>query len=321
MTIDLDFPVCETLSRVRYAGATRQLAARADRGFYTHAIVAACRDQSVLFSVTIRKHQSLRNIMEATPEADWTPIPHWMEGAADVAENTYVPFASKPDAVPVRLIVRRVKPGPGSQLALFATYGYHAFSTDRAGDTLDLEADHRRHAEIENAIRDLKYGVGLKHLPSRRFPTIGAWLAIQVIGHNLARWITRIGLRDTAATTKTLRRHCSSLACRLTRPAPPHPASSPGLALAQLRSLRHPPDRAHGSACPPGSPITCRTCLISTPLILGQTDTTSSLRWIRVLLERNTVVLLTKLPCPPKLCFTEISVWLPSGEVRRPTER
>ena len=47
--------------------------------------------------------------------------------------------------------VRRVKPAPGSQLALFATYSYHAFITDRDGDTLELEADHRRHAEIENA--------------------------------------------------------------------------------------------------------------------------------------------------------------------------
>ena len=37
------------------------------------------------------------------------------------------------------------------------------------GETLELEADHRRHAEIENAIRDLKYGVGLNHLPSGRF--------------------------------------------------------------------------------------------------------------------------------------------------------
>ena len=27
--------------------------------------------------------------------------------------------------------------------------------TDRDGDTLELEADHRRHAEIEKAIRDL----------------------------------------------------------------------------------------------------------------------------------------------------------------------
>ena len=53
--------------------------------------------------------------------------------------------------------VRRVKPTPGSQLALFA-YSYHGFITDRDGETLELEADHRRHAEIENAIRDLKYG-------------------------------------------------------------------------------------------------------------------------------------------------------------------
>ena len=159
----------ETVGRVRYAGATGPLTMRADSGFYTHDIVAACRDKSVRFSITVRQHQSVRNIIEAIPEAEWTPIPYWMEGAADVAETTYTPFQNEPDAVPVRLIVRRVKPTPGSQLALFAIYSYHAFITDREGDTLNLEADHRRHAEIENAIRDLKYGVGLNHLPSGRF--------------------------------------------------------------------------------------------------------------------------------------------------------
>ena len=112
-----------------------------------------------------------------------------MEGAADVAETEYTPFQGEPDAVPVRLIVRRVKPTPGSQLALFTNYSYHAFITDREGDTLDLEADHRRHAEIENAIRDLKYGVGLNHLPSGRFPANAAWLAVQVIAHNLNSYL------------------------------------------------------------------------------------------------------------------------------------
>ena len=159
----------ETVGRVRYAGATGPLTVRADRGFYTHAIVAACRDKSVRFSITVRQHQSVRNIIEDIPEADWTAIPYWMEGAADVAETEYTPFGSEPDAAPVRLIVRRVKPTPGSQLALFANYSYHGFITDRDGATLALEADHRRHAEIENAIRDLKYGVGLNHLPSGRF--------------------------------------------------------------------------------------------------------------------------------------------------------
>ena len=209
----------ETISRVRYAGAKGQLTLRADSGFYNHDIVAVCQQTKVRFSITIRQHPNVRNIIEAIPEAKWTPMPYWMEGAADVAETTYVPFAGEPDAVPVRLIVRRVKPTPGSQLALFTTYSYHAFITDREGDTLDLEADHRRHAEIENAIRDLKYGVGLNHMPSGRFPANAAWLAVQVMAHNLARWTARIGMGERLVTTKSLRRRFFSLPGRLTRKA------------------------------------------------------------------------------------------------------
>ena len=131
----------ETLGRVRYAGAKGQLTVRADSGFYTHAVVQACPKLKVRFSITVRLRQNLRDLIEAIPEADWSPIPYWMDGAADVAEITYTPFASQPGAAPVRLIVRRVRPTPGSQLALFATYSYHAFITDRQGDTLELEAD------------------------------------------------------------------------------------------------------------------------------------------------------------------------------------
>ena len=209
----------ETLGRVRYSGAGGQLTVRADSGFYTHAVVAVCRRMKVRFSITVRQHQSLRQVIEAIPEEDWSPIPYWMEGAADVAEAEYTPFRSEPDAKPVRLIVRRVKPTPGSQLALFANYSYHAFITDRQGDTLALETDHRRHAEVENIIRDLKYGVGLNHLPSGRFPANAAWLAVQVVAHNLARWTARIALEEPVATTKTLRRRFFSLAGRITRKA------------------------------------------------------------------------------------------------------
>ena len=209
----------ETVGRVRHAGAIGQLTVRADSGFYAHALVAVCREMDVRFSITIRQHARLRELIETIPEQDWTPIPYWMDGAADVAETTYTPFRGEPDATPVRLIIRRVKPTPGSQLALFASYSYHGFITDREGDTLELEADHRRHAEIENAIRDLKYGVGLNHLPSGRFAANAAWLAVQVMAHNLARWTARIGLGQQVVTTKTLRRRFFSLAGRLTRKA------------------------------------------------------------------------------------------------------
>ena len=134
----------ETVGRVRYAGANGRLTLRADSGFYTHGVVSVCRKMDVRFSITIRQHKSLHNLIEAIPEDAWTPIPYWMDGAADVAETTCTPFQAEADAAPVRLIVRRVKPTPGSRLALFAKYARSLPSTDRA----------RR--DRKHAIRDLK---------------------------------------------------------------------------------------------------------------------------------------------------------------------
>ena len=51
-----------------------------------------------------------------------------------MAEISYTPFGKK--GTPVRLIVGRVPPSLGSQLALFAAYGYHACICDREGRAL-----------------------------------------------------------------------------------------------------------------------------------------------------------------------------------------
>lgn len=211
--------LAETLARVRAAGASGELTVRADSGFYAHEVVTACRRHRARFSITARLHRELRDRIAGLPEMAWVPIAYPIAGGADVAELSYTPFARHGRAVPVRLIVRRVRPKPGSQLALFTDYEYHPFITDRDGDMLALEADHRRHAEVENAIRDLKYGVGLNHLPSGRFAANGAWLAVQVVAHNLARWTARIGLGETLLATKTLRRRLFGLVGRLTRSA------------------------------------------------------------------------------------------------------
>jgi hypothetical protein len=151
----------ETIGRVRAAGAPGPLTMRADSGFYAHEVVAVCRRMGVRCSITVRQQRGVRRLIEAIPEDAWIPIPYGLEGGADVAETSYTPFADQPDPRPVRLIVRRVRPTPGSQLALFALYDFHPCITDREGDTLELEADHRRHAEIENAIRDLKVRGGV----------------------------------------------------------------------------------------------------------------------------------------------------------------
>ncbi len=81
---------------MRCAGARGQLTVQAGSGFYTHALVSACRKLDVRFSITIRQHASLGNLIEAIPEPDWTPIPYWMDGTADVAESTYTPSRVSP---------------------------------------------------------------------------------------------------------------------------------------------------------------------------------------------------------------------------------
>ena len=52
-----------------------------------------------------------------------------------------------------------------------------------------------------------------------RLAANAAWLAVQIMAHNLACWTTRIGLGEPVATTKTLRRRFFSLAGRITRKA------------------------------------------------------------------------------------------------------
>ena len=91
-------------------------------------------------------------------------------------------------------------------------------------------------------------GVGLNHMPSGRFAANGAWLAVQVMAHNLARWTARIGLGERIATTKTLRRRFFALVGRITPlGAPPYPASSPALALGNPVHSRHGPTASHST--------------------------------------------------------------------------
>lgn len=210
----------ETISRVRAAGATGQLTVRADSAFYSKTVLSTAAKFDVQFSITARQDKRIRAAIEAIPDDAWQPIPYWLStpevSGADVAETAYTCFAGdKRHARTVRLVVRRVRPTPGSQLALFTTWDYHAFVTDRDGDVLDIEADHRRHAVVEQRIAELK-SAGLAHLPSGNFMANAAWLALAVMAHNLGRALGRLAGPDlTDATAATLRRKVFTMPGRL----------------------------------------------------------------------------------------------------------
>ena len=210
--------LAEVFNRVRAAGAGGELTLRADPGFYSHKVTSACQKAGVRFSITAKLYGGLRQAIEAVAEDQWAPISYWAEGGADVAELSYQP---KGYLELVRLIVRRVKPSPGSQLALFAKYEYHPFITDRDGPMLELEADHRRHAEVELVIRDLKDGPWA-HMPSGRFGANAAWLALGAIAHNLAHWSARLGQLSEGTgpiALATLRRRYIAVPGHLSRSA------------------------------------------------------------------------------------------------------
>ncbi len=115
----------------------------------------------------------------------------------------------------VRLVVRRVRPTPGSQLALFTAWDYHAFVTDRDLPLAEVEADHRRHAVVEQTIAELK-SAGLAHLPSGRFMANAAWLALAAMAHNLGRAVGQLAGADLErATAATLRRKVFNMPGRL----------------------------------------------------------------------------------------------------------
>jgi hypothetical protein len=207
----------ETIARVRDAGATGALTIRADAAFYGRPFVHACIAHDVAFSVTVRLNKSIKKAIGAIPDEAWTPIDYWLEGGADVAEVEYTAFTSarKSEQVTGRLIVRRVRPTPGSQLAMDVVHDYHAMFTNRPGDMLAIEADHRAHAVVELAIRDLKAG-GLAHVPSGVFFANAAWLGLAVIAHNLGRWtLQTAGGQWARATVATLRRKLITMPARL----------------------------------------------------------------------------------------------------------
>ena len=116
------------------------------------------------------------------------------------------------------MIVRRVRT-LNPQGELLPSWELFPFITNRSQSLAIVEAEHRQHAVVELAIRDLK-DQALAHFPSGRFAANAAWTVIAALAHNLLRWSTLIGLpASTVRTARTLRRRLLTLPGRLTTSA------------------------------------------------------------------------------------------------------
>jgi hypothetical protein len=97
-----------------------------------------------------------------------------VDSHADVAELPYIAATRHPIAA--RLVVRRVRrlhPGTGQLELDTDIWRHHAILTDRVEPLLQVEAEHRDHAIVEQVIADLKHS-GMANLPGH-FHANAAW--------------------------------------------------------------------------------------------------------------------------------------------------
>jgi hypothetical protein len=200
----------ELIPRLRRAGASGPKLLRADSGFENKKITTRLQNAGWTYSIGARQHKHIKAAITAIPEPDWQPLADYPDtGEAQIAQTM---LGSQ------RLIVRRTRL-LGVQADLWPDWRHFAFLTNRTDSIETVEAEHREHAVVELAIRDLK-DQALAHFPSGKFLANAAWTVIAALSHNLLRWTSLIGLPDTVVpTARTLRRRLLTVPGRLTRTA------------------------------------------------------------------------------------------------------
>jgi len=199
----------ELIARVRRAGYHGKIIIRADSGFENHKLFTALQARGIEFSIGVKLTKAIRALIDQIDESEWVTVEDYPDGGeAQVAETELKGF---------RLIVRRTRL-IGAQAELFPDWRHHCFATNRSTiPALTADIDHRDHATVELAIRDLKDGA-LQHFPSGSMHANSAWTVIAALAHNLGRWATQIGLPTTAVqTAATRRQQLLAVPARLTR--------------------------------------------------------------------------------------------------------
>ena len=200
----------ELIPRIDRAGATGSKLLRADSGFWNKKLMARLERAGWAYSIGVRQQAHIKAAIAAIPEADWRPLPDYPEdGEAQIAQTM---IGAQ------RLVIRRTRL-LGDRAELWPDWRHFAFLTNRTDAIEIVEAEHRQHAVVELAIRDLK-DQALAHFPSGKFYANAAWTVIAALAHNLLRWTQAIGLpQTTTRTARTIRRRLLALPGRLVRSA------------------------------------------------------------------------------------------------------
>jgi hypothetical protein len=188
--------VNELVARARRDNPDRPLTVRFDSGFWNNDTMVNLTRLGVRFTMAVRTSVgAVQSAIASIPDAAWQRIEYTCDGEAQVAECDYT-SGQGAKRVTRRLVVRRTRLTGKDQQKLWPDWRHHAFLTDLDGDVIEVDRFHREHATVELAIKDLKAGAGLEHLPSGVFSANSAWFQIAILAHNMVRWTVRLGGHD-----------------------------------------------------------------------------------------------------------------------------
>ncbi len=202
--------VGELVASLKRAGAAGPATVRADSGFWSRKLIDRLDAHDVKWSITIALGPAVRAAIEAIGDTAWADIDYTDGGHAQVAETQYATGRGKARRT-VRLVVRRTRLAQGAQRRLWPDWRHHAFNANTDHDTAAADEFHRAHAVVELAIRDLKEGSGLEHVPSGHYGANCAPLACAVLAHNIGHWSAALA-GAPAATNRSRRTRLVALA-------------------------------------------------------------------------------------------------------------
>jgi len=133
---------------------------RFDSGFWSNDTIASLGRLDVRYTMAVRPSvPAVAAAIATIAENAWVDIDYTPDGAAQVAACDYKGR---------RLVAGRTRL-TGAQAKPWPDWRHFGFLTDLAGTAVDVDAFHRHHAVVELAIRDLKEGAGMEHVPSGNF--------------------------------------------------------------------------------------------------------------------------------------------------------
>lgn len=208
------------------------LVVRADAAGATHEFAQHCREEGVGFSFGFAVTEDVRDAIGMVEADEW-----WEAVEADdeirdgawVAEITaMLDLEAWPEGS--RVIVRRERPHPGAQLSMFDMIEglrHTAFicAPGNADEELEVNIDglelrHRRHARVEDRIRQAK-AAGLRNLPCKEVAENHAWLECVLAAADLVAWSKLICFEDDPDLARceiaNFRYRILHMAARLTR--------------------------------------------------------------------------------------------------------